>query len=851
MRCNLNGRDWRVLGLTPSEWAWRRVGDAGTDLDNLQPATPAWIASEVPGDIQSDLLETGELPDPTVDMNSRAWEWTSQRDWVYHKDFVAPERPAHPLACLRFESVDHRCHVFLNGKELGEHVGAYTPFEHDVTNILKYGATNRLVVVVEHAPNEPCVQGQIGWTSRIREWKPRFAYGWDWCTRLVPLGITGDVTLTVTNLARVSSVRTNVVTPADAGPAPTRAIVCIRSFVEASRSARATLQAVITAPSGDEVARASQLVHLAAGTTSVEFTIILENPCLWWPNDLGDHPVYHVAVTLSDDAGAAIDTTETVFGVRRLRFLPNDDATKDAIPYVIEVNGVRMFVKGWNWAPIDQLYGREHRDEYTHAVRLAANAHCNLLRVWGGGLLEREHFYSVCDAVGILIWQEFFQSSSGVSNVPATDPDYVEYARNQARQIAPLRANHPSLAVWCGGNELVGDDWHPIDESHPVIGAIAQVVRDETPECWFMPTSPSGPVFAASLDNIGKMHDVHGNWQFMGDPAHYDFFNRIDPLFHSEFGVEGPANPESLQRFVSERFLWPPDRTNPAWVHHGAWWLNRATVEALFGNIDDIDTFVQAGQWLQAEGLRYAVEASRIRQWHTSGAIPWQLNEAWPNTSCTNAIDYYGRPRPAYWTVANAFAPVLVSVRHDGIAREPGSDLDVEVFISGARMTAPATSVHWRFTDCETDSTLAEGQAPIPGDAVWPGSASVCQARTSLPNTGALVVLHVAALDAAGATVAQNVYVFSTFPAPALQPMRATKRASLKVGMPDRRTLEITASSPVFGLRVAPVDDRGVYVSIGYALYAAPGAVTTAKTEGGGRIRVSAWNAAPIEVSVG
>jgi beta-mannosidase len=90
--------------------------------------------------------------------------------------------------------------------------------------------------------------------------------------------------------------------------------------------------------------------------------------------------------------------------------------------------------------------------------------------------------------------------------------------------------------------------------------------------------------------------------------------------------------------------------------HLGAWWNNAALVQEAFGGrIDDIETMRRASQWLQYEGLRYAVEATIRRAWRASGVLPWQFNESFPNAWCTCAVDWHGEPKPAYWGVKRAY----------------------------------------------------------------------------------------------------------------------------------------------------------------------------------------------------
>jgi glycosyl hydrolase family 2 len=293
-------------------------------------------------------------------------------------------------------------------------------------------------------------------------------------------------------------------------------------------------------------------------------------------------------------------------------------------------------VKGWNWVPVDALYGVPRPDKVEHLLRLAARSGANLIRVWGGGLLESEHFYGVCDDLGLAVWQEFSLSSSGLESVPSTDPSFVATLTDDARRIVPRLARHPSLALWCGGNELDADD------RSPALAALRGVVAALDPSRSWLATSPLGEA------------DVHGPWEHQGLRDHYAHYDApVACKLHSEFGVEGMTNRAAHEALIAPEHRWPAGRSNPVYEHLGAWWNNAPLVQECFGmRIDDLETMRRASQWLQYEGLRYAVEA-RLRQ--GVGVIPWQLNESYPNAWCTSAVDWHGMPKPAYWGVARAY----------------------------------------------------------------------------------------------------------------------------------------------------------------------------------------------------
>ena len=400
-----------------------------------------------------------------------------------------------------------------------------------------------------------------------------------------------------------------------------------------------------------------------AGVVEVDGEVVLrvESPKLWCPNGLGEQHLYRAG-----DFDIGFRTVEL------------DD-------YGLVVNGERVAIRGWNWVPIDALYGVPRPEKLAHLLGLLARARVNLVRVWGGGLIETPEFYAHCDRLGLLVWQEFSQSSSGIDSTPSDDPEFVQLMVDDARQIVPRLRRHPSLAIWCGGNELMGDD------TTPVLAALRDVVHELDPGRAWLPTSPLGE------------KDVHGPWEHQGLRKHHEHYDTRTSRLHSEFGVEGMTNRRSLAELVDEEHRWPPDRSNPVYEHLGAWWNNAPLVQEIFGGrIADVETMRRASQWLQYEGLRYAVEATLRRG---AGTIPWQFNEPYPNAWCTTAVDYRGDAKPAYYGVARAYRRDQPTAQFATSAW--GGETDAR-----ARVSAPA-----RFVDLDgtvvAESDGAEIAAPL------------------------------------------------------------------------------------------------------------------------------------------
>lgn len=834
MRLVFDGNDWLLAPLLPHEFWWRQAWREEWTPAGCPP-WGKWIPAQVPGDVIADSLDAGMIPHPYDDINSTACEWLSERDWVYRKEFTVPEDWRGKAVRLRFDGVDYACAVYLNGQSLGEHEGMFTPFEFDVSSHLRYGNENILMVLVLHKPPVDVVQGQIGWTSRARVWKSRFAYDWDWCTRLVPLGIWQGVSLWASDGAWIGDVRVR------SRVAVGFAVVDVHTRLHAEAFALGgwNLRFHVSDPEAHTITES--IVPVRLENASCEWTMRFEipQPRLWYPNGMGEQPLYRVHVALMR-GDAVSDEREVNFGIRTVRAIPNDNAPPDSLPYTLEVNGKRVFVKGWNWTPHEQMYGRVGQERYERLLMLAKHAHCNLLRVWGGGLLEREEFYNLCNQVGIMVWQEFMHSSSGIQNAPPEDEEYLQDVEQQARQMIPLRRNHPSLVIWCGGNELMDDQNVPLTEAHPVLARLKSVVQELDPDRIWLPTSASGPVEgpSAELAGSGKMHDVHGPWVYLGAEEHYRFYNTIDPLYHSEFGVEGAANIQIFRRFISPEYHFPPDATNTVWLHHGSWWLHRDKLVALFGRMESLETFIQASQWMQAEGLRYAIEANRRRKWHCSGVSPWQFNEPFPNTSCTNVVDYLGHPKPAYWWARRAYEPVHVSLRYERLTWKPGEGWQAEVWVNNStgREIRALWSAYLLALDGREVARFGGTVDVAPERAIFGG-----RIEYTLPDEAGVWLLRLCLHDGRGGMLSTNEYLFSTAQPP-FQPMLNAPTTNLRVWHRGEQVgLKNAGEAVALFVRIVPHDGQWILCEDDY-LCLLPGETRLLNLLGKGTVVVEAWN---------
>lgn len=583
---------------------------------------------------------------------------------------------------LVFQGLDYEAAVYADHILLGEHKGMFEPAVFDVTELLSVRENLVISVLLKQAPDE---MGQIGKTSATFTQKSRFNYKWDFSTRLVNAGIWDDVLLRIHEDCSWGemSITTHAEFEEDGSTKATGSIeiqAAVLSMTGAEPARKLMAQITCADPVGNQLLMQT---HPVCAGTLLKTILDVPEPELWYPNGYGAQPLYSLELKLLDEDGKPLDTRVIRTGIRRLEYIRNVDSPDNALPYTVVINGRRIYMKGVNMTPLDHLYGNVSVEQYQLMVRLMKAAHVNLVRVWGGGIIEKEVFYDLCDANGIMVWQEFIQSSSGIDNIPSKRPEFLELLHRSARSALCVKRNHVALTIWSGGNELMSEPNKPSDISDSNLAMLMELVGQNDPQRLFLPTSASGPVEYIT-ETKGQGHDVHGHWKYMGNPYHYELYGSNDNLLHSEFGADGLSSLKSLEKFLGTDNRQPVSMENSAvWRHHGEWWDTLSRDEEIFGSLTDLAQFSACSQWIQAEGIRFVLEANRRRKFRNSGSIVWQLNEPWPNVSCTNLVDYYGEPKMAYHWMKMAFRPLHVSLDYRSLLLTPGTAFHGDVYIHG------------------------------------------------------------------------------------------------------------------------------------------------------------------------
>lgn len=666
----LNGDDWKVKGFWPYVPLMGKSMELGQDLLGITD----WIDAVVPGGVHMDLLRSGMIEDPFIGLNSLKCEWVESKWWQYKKTFKIGDQHKSRNIRLIFKGIDYKAHIYLNNTKLGTHEGMYTRFVYDVSSILDFENENILVVLFEDAPDE---MGQIGYTSLTKTQKARFNYKWDFSTRMVNIGIWDDVILDVTGDVYIEDffVRSDVC----------NGKYTIKADIDVRHNPGIACYTQMDVYDGDVlIAENICIEKKTEGGSCFYGEAHIERPKLWCPNGSGSQNLYRVCIQVLDDKGCISDSREIKTGLRTVEYVRNEGASDEALPYTIVINGRKVYIKGVNLTPFDLMYGNTTPEQYEDYILLIKNMNVNLVRVWGGGIIEKECFYNLCDKYGIMVWQEFIQSSSGIDNIPSKIPEFISLLGKTAVQAVKEKRNHVCHTLWGGGNELMDENGVPVTYEDENISKLKAIVDSYDPGKMFLPTSASGPREFLSIEpeHKGQNHDVHGPWKFSGVVDHYKIFNESDSMLHGEFGIDGCSSFSSLKRFLEDKDLIVTNmRDSMVWRYHGEWWDTYERDTGIFGIIDDLEIFTEASQWTQAEALRYAVEANRRRKYQNSGSIIWQFNEPFPNVSCTCLVDYFKNPKMAYYFVGNAYAQRSISMKYDKLFFNKAESFNGQVYM--------------------------------------------------------------------------------------------------------------------------------------------------------------------------
>jgi beta-mannosidase len=653
--------DANLVQQLDSGWQFRQAATS-----SIQTEDQGWMQATVPGDVHLDLLANKKIPDPFVRDNEAKLQWIEKESWEYRLDFDAsPGLLARNNVDLVFEGLDAAAQVFLNGKLLLNADNMFRVWRVPVKGTLHAGKNHLWIAFPSPIKAAAAVAAGDPWRLKTKTdektyiRKAAYEYGWDWGPRFVTSGIWRPVRLEGWDKVRIAdfAIRQRDVSK-DAAHLDAEVEIEAATAGEARVSVRYT-------DSGKPVTL-TNLASVHAGRNVITVPIEIRKPKLWYPVGYGEQPLYefNACVAMS---GRTVESRTVKSGLRSV--VLRRDLDKWGRSFELVVNGIPIFAKGADVIPFDSFPNRVTTANYRSILESARDANMNMIRHWGGGYYETEEFYSICDELGILVWQDFMFGNDWQPGTYAFKQSIEAEADDQVRRLR----NHPSIVVWCGNNETeAAMNWGarttvPADVKYQMwqdyltefSGILPRVVARLEPEIPYWPSSPSADYEPTSDHyHTGDAHvwDVwHGRVPFSTYETHHD-------RFVTEYGFQSFPEMRTVEAFTQ-----PEDRANiftPVMLAHQKNNEGNSIIHDYllkdYAEPKDFASFLYVSQVLQAEGIKIGAEHFRRDRPETMGSIFWQLNDCWPVASWSS-IDYYGRWKALQYYARRFYAPVLVS----------------------------------------------------------------------------------------------------------------------------------------------------------------------------------------------
>ncbi len=683
-----------------------------------------WYPMTVPGSAMGTFYRENILPDPYEGLNEYQVREFFRNDFRVRGTFtLTPEEYEQENLLLVFHGIDTIADIFLNGKFLGHTENMHRRYTYFIKGLAESGE-NRLEIALRSPIGyiesvKPAAGREIHMVSTgtmpgsqyIR--KPHCMFGWDWGPQLPDAGIFREIELCAYSRARLGEtlirqrhgygyVSLEMETEILAGAGNRE--VCVNRAAENAAAAKGTEEGraaggtcTVQQAKGENTGNTAGEVRTessaneagtAARKNSSEFTvryevlapggkriyegldtqISIEDPQLWWPNGYGKQPLYTVKVSVWEK-NRRLDEKIYRIGLRTLTVSRDKDRWGEE--FAIQVNGVKIFVRGADYIPDDCFYSRITEDVLRRDVRAAVFANFNCLRVWGGGYYPSDAFYDLCDENGILLWQDLMFACNIYDLTDAFAENIVEEARDNLLRFR----NHACLALICGNNEMeiAWTDWGSARGHAPSLKRdyliqfeylLANVVRETAPDTFYWPSSPSS----------GGSFDLPGD-ENRGDCHYWDVWHGQKPFeeylnhcfrFCSEFGFQSLPSVKTIETFTkpSDRNLFSrvmeSHQKNPAANGKILYYLSES-----FRYPKDLESLSFLSQVLQGYAMKTATDHWRRNRGRCMGSIYWQFNDNWPSASWSS-MDYYGRYKALHYMARRFDAPVAGSIQKDG-----------------------------------------------------------------------------------------------------------------------------------------------------------------------------------------
>lgn len=546
-------------------------------------------------------------------------------------EFVFNETIGSELIRLFFTGVDYFCEVWLNGTNLGSHEGYFQPFYFEINEHIKPNSKNRLIIKVSSPREEP---GTV-WPYKKKLIKGIFNHhdcrpgGWslehgqDKNTG----GIWNDVFIKTGRLI-IDTLKITPIINWEENTADIKiSFVCHSSF-----NGDVEFWFDVISPQNDKK-NYSESVSLKNGENEFTTTIKIDEPQLWWYNDLGEPNLYQLIISSSN-----LFLVEADFGIREVCL---DDKQQ------FYLNKKKLFLRGTNIIPT-QFLSSFTKEKIDSLILLLKEANVNIVRVHAH--VNRKELYDAFDKAGIMVWQDFaLQWTYDESN------EFSANAVSQIKDMVKLLYNNPSIVFWCCHNE-------PGEQIKTLDPLLYEAVESED---------------TTRIIRIASNYEEHpyDGW-YWGNKEHFAAVP-MGPLV-TEFGAQAIPTRESLSKFLTEEEINKPDWQK--WGYHNFQHEQTFNV-AEINRGSNTDELIFNSQQYQADLIKTAIDFYRRKKFdNIAGIFQFMFIDCWESITWS-VVDYFGKKKKGFFALQESFQPVYVSVFLRQKKYFPGGKLQIDLWV--------------------------------------------------------------------------------------------------------------------------------------------------------------------------
>jgi exo-1,4-beta-D-glucosaminidase len=719
-----------------------QVSLGGQDISTSGFNTGTWYDAKVPSTVLASLVEQGQYQDLYFGVNLKdVPKERFEQPWWYRSEFVLDDN-ADAITLLEFDGINYAANIWLNSRQVTDNkqvFGAFRRFRFNVSDFVTKGKNTLALEVIPPAPGD--------FSTGFVDWNPP-----------PPdrnMGIFRPVTLRHCKNVSVDNpfVRTDLDTDK-----LNQAHLTVSA--ELTNHSDHSVKGVMTG--SIESIKFEKIVTLTSGQQkTITFTpddykdLVINNPRLWWPCEIGEPNLYNLQFEFIQDDNVC-DSCHTTFGIRRIEDYFNDQGHRG-----YKINGKKVLIKSAGWC--DDLLLADTPEKLEAQIQYVKHMNLNCIRL--EGIWGKDHtLYDLCDRYGILMivgWSCHWEHEQYLGKPVderfggiATPEDIDLITKSFNDQVIWLR-NHPSIFVWAVGSDKIP---HPYLERKYI--------------ATFEKYDPNRP-YLASTGGVGSEQAIIGSEVIVSDISGPTGVKMLGPYAYTPpvywyedrrrggaYGFNTETGPgaqvpvlETLKKMIPAGHLWPVDEY---WDFHCG--LNEFSnldrychaLEKRYGPSDNLEQFAYKAQIMNYELIRPMFEAFRANKGIATGVVQWMLNAAWPKMYW-QLYDWYLNPNGAFYGTKKACQPLQLI--YDYSSRS--------IFLVNDTLTGYGNlTAEIRIFDSNSKEIFKNKQ-PVSSQT---GSSNEIFKLPDFPGITATYFLDLRLIEKGGTQIASNFYWLSTKP---------------------------------------------------------------------------------------